>query len=198
MDMRNVVSRPRARFALAGLLLAASHAAFAAQPTLPRKAPEFTITEPNGNKTLLSSYKGKVVVLTFIYTTCIHCQHETELVTKIYNDWKSRGLEAAGVAFNDNPKVLVPAFVQQFRVPYPIGYSDPDPVIAFQGFTIMDRYTVPQIAIIDRKGMIRAQSGPMGDPLLQEETSLRRLLDSLLKEGADAGAAKKAAPKKAS
>ena len=48
----------------------------------------------------------------------------------------------------------------------------------------MDRYSVPQEVVIDRKGMIRAQSGIDGDPKLQEENSLRALIDGLLKEGA--------------
>ncbi len=46
--------------------------------------------------------------------------------------------------------------------------------------------------VIDRAGMIRAQSGGKpGDPKLENEDSLRTLLDGLLKEGASQGPAKK-------
>jgi len=41
----------------------------------------------------------------------------------------------------------------------------------------------PQVIVIDRAGMIRAQSGGKGgDPALENENSLRTLLDTLLKE----------------
>jgi protein-disulfide isomerase len=54
--------------------LAIGAAAVTAMAPLPRKSPEFTIVEPSGKQTLLSSYKGKVVVLEFISTSCPHCQ----------------------------------------------------------------------------------------------------------------------------
>src|SRR5215475_6987901 len=94
-----------------------------AQPPVVRKAPEFTISEPSGKKTLVSSYKGKVVVLEFLYTTCPHCQRESQMLTKLYKEMGPRGLQVLGVAFNDNAAVLVPSFVQEFNVPYPIGAS---------------------------------------------------------------------------
>lgn len=37
--------------------------------TVPRQSPEFAIQMPDGGQTLLSSYKGKVVVLAFLFTT---------------------------------------------------------------------------------------------------------------------------------
>ena len=35
----------------------------------PRKSPEFAIQMPDGKQTLLSTYRGKVVLLAFFYTT---------------------------------------------------------------------------------------------------------------------------------
>jgi peroxiredoxin len=150
---------------------------------LPRKAPEFTIVEPSGKQTLLSSYKGKVVVLAFMQTTCPHCQRESQMLAKLYGEMKGRGLQTLGVTFNENAKGLTPGFVQQFNIPYPVGYSNPDAVLSYLGFSVMDRWMVPQVVVIDRKGQIRAQSPPQGDPNLQDEKYLRTLVDGLLKEG---------------
>jgi hypothetical protein len=51
---------------------------------------------------------------------------------------------------------------------------------------------IPQIMVIDRSGMIRAASGAArGDPRLEDENSLRSLIDSLLKERSGATSAKK-------
>jgi peroxiredoxin len=169
-------------FAALSTLLALALSATAAPPPVLRKAPEFTIAEPSGKQILLSSFKGKVVIAEFLYTTCPHCQRESQLLSKLYKEMAPRGVQMVGVAFNDNAAMLVPQFVQQFQVNYPVGAANPDAVINFLGFNIMDRYVVPQVAVIDRKGNIRVQTPPMGDESLYQETYLRNLIEGLLKE----------------
>jgi peroxiredoxin len=154
-----------------------------AQPPLPRKAPEITIVEPSGNKIPLSSYKGKVVVLALVSTVCPHCQKECEMLTQLYAEMKPKGVQMAAIAFNDNAAVLVPGFIRDHGVMFPVGSAKADTVLEFLGFSVMDRYVVPQIAVIDRKGMIRAQSGPQGDTNLQDMAFLRNLLNNLASEG---------------
>ncbi|MGI8988644.1 MAG: hypothetical protein ACR2I2_03535 [Bryobacteraceae bacterium] len=51
------------------LLVLALAAVSAVADSLPRQSPEFAIQMPGGGQTLLSSYKGKVVVLAFLFTT---------------------------------------------------------------------------------------------------------------------------------
>ncbi len=170
-----------------------------AQAPVPRKSPDFTIVEPSGKQMALSSYKGKVIVLEFLYTTCPHCQAASQVFTKLYKEWGPRGFQPLGVAFNDNAALLVKDFVQQFNVGYPVGYSTPDKVLAYLGYSLMDtRYVVPQVVVIDRKGMIRAQSPPQGDEKLQEEAPLRILIDRLLKEGPATGNQKSSTPRRTS
>ena len=60
-------------------LVALTVSAFAAPP-VPRKSPEFTITDPSGKQILLSSFKGKVVVMPLMFTTCPHCQREAQML----------------------------------------------------------------------------------------------------------------------
>jgi peroxiredoxin len=155
-----------------------------AQPPLPRKAPEITIVEPSGNKIPLSSYKGKVVVLALVSTICPHCQKECEMLTQLYSEMKPKGVQMAAIAFNDNAAVLVPGFIRDHGVMFPVGSAKQETVLDFLGFSVMDRYNVPQVAVIDKKGMIRAQSGPMGDTNLQDMAFLRNLINNLASEGA--------------
>src|SRR5580700_6670586 len=109
------------------LLLAVSISALAipalATEPLPRKSPEFTITEASGNEapgkaTLLSSYRGKVVVLGFIFTTCPHCQVFSAAVERIYKDLGPRGFQPIDVAWNQNAQSLVPGFVRQLNLSF--------------------------------------------------------------------------------
>ncbi len=168
---------------VSAMTVSAAFAQSAPPPTI-KKAPELTITEPNGNKIQLSSTKGKVVVLTFMLTTCPHCQRESQMLTKLLKEMGPRGLSVYGVAVNDNAAVLIPGFISQYEVGFPVGYATPDTLTTFMGFSPMERWVVPQITVIDRKGMIRAQSPFSGDPNLQTESYMHNLLDVLLKEGA--------------
>lgn len=50
---------------------------------------------------------------------------------------------------------------------------------------------IPQIVVIDRAGVIRAQNGLRYDPNLEAEGSLRGLIDRLLKENGPANGSSK-------
>jgi hypothetical protein len=96
------------------------------------------------------------------------------------------------------------AYGQQYAG-FPVGAANRSTVFGFLGLSELQRIGVPQIVVIDRKGVIREQSpgeggGPLGDP-----AHLKPLIESLLAEGAPAKAPaktgdtkKKAADKKAS
>jgi peroxiredoxin len=166
-------------------------------PNTPRKSPEFTITDPAGKQILISSYKGKVLVLPFMFTTCPHCQHEAQMLTKLQTEFASKGLVVLGTVFNDASGPMAAQFVKEFGIGFPVGYAARDSVISYLNIPVMDRWVVPQIAVIDRKGNIVAQSLSTGTPELQDEAFLRNLFDKLTKEGATGAApaaAKKAAP----
>ena len=182
------------------LVLAPIFAQSTETPPLPRKAPEIAVVEPGPDgkpvkTTQLSSYKGKVVVLALVSTICPHCQKECEMLTKVYTDMKPKGVQMLAIAFNDNAKMLVPQFVREHGVLFPVGSAPLENVTGFLGFSVMDRYVVPQVAIIDRKGMIRAQTPPAGDPNLQDEGYLRNLISKLVAEPAAPATITKSAPK---
>ncbi len=92
-------------------------------------------------------------------------------------------------------------FVKEFNVGFPVGYATRDQVVSYLGLSVLDRWVVPQVAIIDKKGNIVAQSAATGSPELQEPGSLRNILDKVVKEssasskGASAKTSAKAAPK---
>ena len=73
------------------LLLGVSLLASAGQAL--RKAPELSFNIPGKGPQLLSQYRGKVVALSFIFTTCPHCQAESKVMTKFQQEFASRGLQ---------------------------------------------------------------------------------------------------------
>jgi peroxiredoxin len=199
------------RIAPISALLASTLALQAAAP-VPRPSKEFTITLPSGKQTLLSSYRGKVVMMAYMFTTCPHCQALSKVISKLQGELGPRGFQAVGAVFNDEVNTPNPAanaqvtgsFANEFAAGFPVGYASRASVLSYLGVSDIERWVVPQVVIIDRKGTIRAQSASTGTPDLQTETYLRKYLGDLLLEGAPAksGAskapAKKAVDKKAS
>jgi peroxiredoxin len=194
------------RIATVSALLASTLALQAAAP-VPRPSKEFTIVMPSGKQTLLSSYRGKVVMVAFMFTTCPHCQALSKVITKLQGELGPRGFQALGVAFNDEVNTpnngvnaqVTANFINQFQVGFPMGYAPRESVLSYLGVSEIESWVVPQVAIIDRKGVIRAQSATRGTTELQTETYLQKYLGDLLSEGAPAKTAtpSKAAPKKA-
>ena len=152
-------------------------------PPLPRKTPEFTIVEPGGKQTLLTGYRGKVVLLGFFSTSCVHCQNTSKVFNGLQEAFGSEGLQAIGIAFNtDDDFAKVTQFRRLYASSFPVGLSKTDTVISYLGISVMERFVYPQVVLIDRKGMIRAQSDPKGTPELQDITGLRPQIEKLLKE----------------
>ena len=192
------------RIAIVSALLASSLALQAAAP-VPRPSKEFTIILPSGKQTLLSSYRGKVVMVAFMFTTCPHCQALSKVITKLQGELGPRGFQALGAAFNDEVNTpnlaandqVTASFISQFQVGFPVGHAPRESVLSYLGVSDIESWVVPQIAIIDRKGVIRAQSASRGTADLQTEAYLRKYLGELLSEGGKTATPSKTGAKKA-
>jgi peroxiredoxin len=158
----------------------------------PRKSPEFSFSEPSGKQTPLSRFKGKVVVMEFLLTNCPHCMRVAKMIDRLQGELGQRGLQTIGIAFDNNISgKMVIRFSQELGVTYPIGYCTSAEVDSYLGRTQTERLMVPQIVVIDRRGVIRAQSRPVREVNLEDEDYLRHSIDGLLKEGAPAASTKK-------
>ena len=169
---------------LASLLLVFGLVA-AAQAPVPRPSKEFTVVQPDGKQIMLSSLKGKVVVVQFLLTTCPHCQAMSQMLTKLQNEYGSQGFQALGVASFSQPTpnaAVAAKYVKDFKVGFPVGYSDINPVLGYLGLSVTQRIAVPQVVIIDKKGQVRAQSEPIPSGEMSQEAYMRDWITKLLKE----------------
>ena len=159
-----------------------------------RKAPELAFTVPGQGQQLLTQYRGKVVALEFIKTTCPHCQAASQLMTQLQQELGNRGFQAIDVAINaldegqneSQANSLVAAFTQIYRVGFPVGWTTRDQFMQFMGFSLMELTVVPQIVMIDRRGDIRYQTPARGDEISMKEATIRQRLQELLAETAPA------------
>ena len=178
-------------FPVAALLLSTLALQAADAPPVLRHSPDFVLRYNDGHQTLLSSYRGKVIGLLFVHTTCPHCQHTSQGFTQIQKEYGARGFQALDVAFNDMANLYVPEFVKNFSIGYPVSFAPRDEVLDYLKYSVMQRYVVPQIVWIDKRFDIRSQTGAMGEDNNQyTEGYWRNMIETLLKEPAS-GAARK-------
>jgi peroxiredoxin len=147
------------------------------------KAPELSFSVPGKGQELLSQYRGKVVALSFIFTTCPHCQAESKYLTKLQGELGSKGLQVIAVAVNPNADLLVENFAKDFQTNFPVGWAKSDQMQSFMGFS-SQRYVVPQLVLIDRKGNVHWQTPATTDDgsweKLMNQDAIRQHIDELL------------------
>ncbi|MBM3767063.1 MAG: TlpA family protein disulfide reductase [Acidobacteria bacterium] len=161
---------------------------------IPRTAPDFQVRMTDGKDILLSSYKGKVVAIEFILTDCGHCQKASQTLNKLHRELGPQGFQPVAVAINNMANMFVNDFVKQFNITYPVGFSPREPVLSFLQHDVMMSLMMPQLVIIDRKGVVRYQYAGNDRFFENEEKNLREILIPLIKTGA-AAPAKPAAKK---
>lgn len=186
MSARNLVT------ILASITLASS--SLLAQAPVLRKSPEFSIKKSSGEEVLLSSFKGKVVVMEFLFIGSSHCLELAEMLNKLQADLGPRGFQAIAVAFGQHAdQAMVGHVEERLHLSYPLAYSTPGDVDVYLGRQGAEKLKIPQLIVIDRKGMIRSATGT-ANPTLEDETLLRVVLEPLLKEAPPSGNATHSAP----
>jgi thiol-disulfide isomerase/thioredoxin len=141
-----------------------------------------------GKQIKVSDYRGKVLILGLILTTCPHCQHTTQVLEGLYPQLAPKGVAVVEAALNENPDV--PAFVSQFKVPWPVGTAGVLAALDYLQWPRDKRPLVPFLVFIDRQGVIRAQYTGVDEAFFadaQQEQHIRDEVDKLLNEGAGKG-----------
>jgi cytochrome oxidase Cu insertion factor (SCO1/SenC/PrrC family) len=168
------------RLILAAGLFVSGVTLFAAE--VPRQSPEFALTLPGGKQELLSKYKGKVIALEFLFTSCPHCQKSATFLSKLQRELGPKGFQAIGVAINPEPDLAT--FTTLYATAFPVGSGTRDSAFQYLQHSIMaPNFYVPQMVFIDKKGVIRGQYGG-NDPFLaeQQEANIRGMVEKLLAE----------------
>jgi peroxiredoxin len=142
------------------------------------KSPELAFKLPGRGDTLLSQYRGKVVALEFILTTCPHCQAASKIMNKMQELYGSKGFQALDVAIDPNADLLVERFSADHQVAFPVGFTPINQMMAYLGFA--ERPVVPQLVLIDRDGNIHYQTPRLGDAESMKEDVIAKRIDELL------------------
>jgi thiol-disulfide isomerase/thioredoxin len=128
----------------------------------------FTVTDMNGQKVSLETFKGKVIVLDFWATWCPPCKAEIPGFVELQDAYGPKGLQFIGVAVDaDDTPAMLKDFAAQFKMNYPV-------LVAGDRDDLQDAYGpmwgIPTTFIIGRDGRIcRKHSGLVGKDKYEED-----------------------------
>jgi len=159
---------------------------------LGKPSPPLSIQQLSGSPLQLTQYKGKVVALVFIDTSCPHCQNLTKLLNGITKQYTAKGVQFVACAFNDGAQQLLPQFIQQFQPNFPVGFCSRDAVLNYLSYPVLQPLYVPHMVFLDRRGVVRGDYLGESEFMTHPDTKIPGELDGLLKGGpASASAAPK-------
>ena len=166
--------------------------------SVPRPAGEIDFISHKGERILLSNYRGKVVIVEVLLTTCPGCQRCATILSRLQPEYAARGLQVIGLAINQGAGAQLPEFTSKYATSFPVGVYPQDKAFGFLQHSMMKRVLMPQIAFVDRNGNVREQHGGEEAFFNNEEKNLRAAIERLLAEkGAPASSKSSSARKKA-
>ena len=176
------------------LFLALLPAAHAALP-FSRPLPDVLISLDGGKKLNLRQYRGKVLVVAMISTTCSHCVEVVGILNRFQQEGAAHGLQVVAVSGDEFGLGVVRPFVSRYRPDFPVGYVDKPSFIKLANLRPDSRPFVPILMFVDAKGQVRQQYYGDQAPMRTPEPTIRATLNELMKTLAPP-APKKAAPAK--
>jgi thiol-disulfide isomerase/thioredoxin len=154
---------------------------------IPRQSPEFTVLTAAGRPLQFNQFRGKALVVEFFLTECPHCQETAQVLERLQQEYRARGLQVIAVAFNPDAQARLPALVKNLNLSFPVGTASQLSVVQYLQLSFARQYSVPFLAFIDGSGVIRAQF--TGDDAFFKgtEANMRSNIEALLKRGTPFG-----------
>ncbi|MFS8629892.1 MAG: thiol-disulfide oxidoreductase ResA, partial [Bacillales bacterium] len=124
------------------------------------KAPDFILTDQNGQRHRLSEYKGQGVLVNFWATYCEPCKEEMSLLEEQYRKYKNEGVHILAVNIGETDVVLN-RFLERHELSFPVLNDRNQEVVDAFGVN-----PLPATFLIDKEGTI---TGIHEGPILNEK-----------------------------
>jgi thiol-disulfide isomerase/thioredoxin len=112
-------------------------------------APNFTLTDRQGNDVSLEQLRGQVVMINFWASWCGPCREEMPLLEQIHQRYEPLGFTLLGINVEENPGDAE-NWLKDRPVSFPILF-DPENGVS----KLYDVVAMPSTVIVDRQGNVR-------------------------------------------
>lgn len=115
-----------------------------------RPAPDFSLTDLNGNAVQLSQWRGKPVLLNFFKSTCPWCQAEMPKLGEVYRRHADLEVQVFGIVIGKDDETSAARFAAEKGLDFPLAVDTQK--------TVRELYPlrrVPTIVLIDAEGNIQ-------------------------------------------
>ncbi len=140
---------------------------FAATPM-----PSFALESVRDGKIINSStFKGKVLLLTFFATWCGPCVEEVPVLVKLHTDLMDAGFSVIGMSVDQQGPAIVAKFVEKKAINYPVLLTESKTPNDFGGI-----YGIPVAFLVNKSGnVVKKYTGYVNHAVLEKD--IRSLLN---------------------
>ena len=162
------------------ILLTCALTMFAAGEYSNRRAPGFSLSDSHFQQHDMQDYRGKVLIVDFIQTTCGVCQHLTDVLLQVKASYGDKIAIMSIMTLPDNYGT-VDKFATEHKVPWPMLFDSGQVMMSYLKVTPANpKVEFPHMFIIDKTGTIRNDYNGYDDKNLTT-TSISEDIDKLLK-----------------
>ncbi|WP_409270513.1 thiol-disulfide oxidoreductase ResA [Neobacillus sp. SCS-31] len=126
-------------------------------------APDFVLTDLEGNQHRLSDYKGQGVFLNFWGTWCKPCEKEMPYINNQYKQFKDRGVEVLAVNIGES-NLAVSSFSEKYGLTFPIPLDKDSQVMNAYGVG-----PLPATFLVDKEGkIVKYHTGQLTEHMVKQ------------------------------
>lgn len=167
------MKKPRISFfAVLVSLLALNGALWPGQLPAATQMPSFALESVRDGKIVeSSSFKGKVLLLTFFATWCPPCSEEVPVLIKLQEDMMDAGFSVIGMSVDQQGPATVAKFVERKAINYPVLLAESKTTTDFGGV-----YGIPVAFLVNKTGnVVKKYTGFVQHTVLEKD--IRSLLN---------------------
>jgi peroxiredoxin len=117
-----------------------------------RRAPGFALPDSKMQVFDLADYRGKIVLLEFMQTTCAHCASFADVLGRVQQKYGDRVAILAVVNSQADNQNTVAQYISGHRITYPVLF---DAGQMEYSYVLSKRFDTPSVFLIDANGTIK-------------------------------------------
>ncbi len=124
-----------------------------------RRAPGFSLPDSTIKQYDIADYRGKIVVLEIMVTTCPHCAKFADVLESVAVKYRDK-VQVLSMVNPPDTTASVNKFIQDHRVSYPIVFDCGQAAGSYMRATPQNpSFDVPHVFLIDQNGVIKNDFG---------------------------------------